>query len=286
MATLMPWSCTSEMTWDRSSSALTMSTSLTALFLASAVRSRRISVSTPSRRPGAYLAEPELDARDVGQRLVFGGPAAVHRRLIPVAAQHRQASTVPGQLCEQLQQARIVPGNRVTMACPVDGECAIGSAHNRHPRTARSDPRDTVLPLTRDVTSASRPPWQIAQIADLRARSDPGRPPGHFACSGAGLAETPPHGRRRPATPAAGRLRSCVRPRRATQGDQGTGRGARPGDPQFRTARRLVRRPAPGAAGRQRGAAGRPGHAGHDGRPVLRRGRRADARRRSRSRPR
>src|SRR6202035_3129024 len=34
------------------------------------------------------------------------------------------------------------------------------------------------------VTSASRPLWQIAQIADLRARSDPGRPPGHFACSG------------------------------------------------------------------------------------------------------
>ncbi len=60
MATLMPWSCTSEMTWDRSSSALTMSTSVTALFLASAVRSRRISVSTPSRRPGRTLPSRSL----------------------------------------------------------------------------------------------------------------------------------------------------------------------------------------------------------------------------------
>ncbi len=48
------------MTWARSSSALTTSASLTALLRASVVRSRWISVSTPSRRPGRILATRSL----------------------------------------------------------------------------------------------------------------------------------------------------------------------------------------------------------------------------------
>ena len=58
--TRMPRSWTSAMTWARSSSALTTSASLIALLRASVVRSRWISVSTPSRRPGRILATRSL----------------------------------------------------------------------------------------------------------------------------------------------------------------------------------------------------------------------------------
>jgi hypothetical protein len=40
---------------------------------------------------GADLGDAELDARHVGQRVLLGGAAAVHGRLVPVAAQQRQA---------------------------------------------------------------------------------------------------------------------------------------------------------------------------------------------------
>ena len=75
-------------------------------------------------RPG--LAEPKLEAGNVGQRFVLGGPGAVGRGVVPVAAQQRQASTVPGQTAEQLQEARVVPGNRVTVASAMDSERAFG----------------------------------------------------------------------------------------------------------------------------------------------------------------
>jgi hypothetical protein len=56
MVTRMPRSWTSAMTLARSSSALTTMASLTALFLASVARSRWISLSTPSLRPGRIFA--------------------------------------------------------------------------------------------------------------------------------------------------------------------------------------------------------------------------------------
>ena len=59
----------------------TTSASLTAPLRASVVRSRWISVSTPSRRP-ADLRHPELDPRDVGQGVLLGGAAAVDGRLV------------------------------------------------------------------------------------------------------------------------------------------------------------------------------------------------------------
>ena len=52
IVTRIPRSCTSATTWARSSSALTNRASLIALLRARVVRSRRISLSTPSRRPG------------------------------------------------------------------------------------------------------------------------------------------------------------------------------------------------------------------------------------------
>ena len=60
IVTRRPRSCTSDSTWARSSSALTTTASLIAWLRASTVRSRWISVSTPSRRPGRSLASRSL----------------------------------------------------------------------------------------------------------------------------------------------------------------------------------------------------------------------------------
>jgi len=104
-----------------------------------------------------HPAQPQLDPGQVGQRVVLGTAAALDRRLVPVAAQHRQAGTVPGQPGEQLDQARVIPGDRVPVPGSVDGHGAV-SEHvariNEHGATIHAIPS---FPSTRDVTSA-RPP--------------------------------------------------------------------------------------------------------------------------------
>ena len=74
---------------------------------------------------GADLRDAELDARHVGQRVLLGGAAAVHRSLVPVAAEQRQAGPFPGQAGQQLQKSLVVPGDRLAAARPVHGHGTI-----------------------------------------------------------------------------------------------------------------------------------------------------------------
>ncbi len=96
----------------------------------------------------ADLGDPELDARHVGQRVLLGGAAAVHRGLVPVAAKHRQAGPLPGQAGQQLQEALVIPGDRFTSAGPVHSHSTIREhvTSVNEQRTAIHGP--TVLPST------------------------------------------------------------------------------------------------------------------------------------------
>jgi hypothetical protein len=68
----------------------------------------------PAPRP--HLGHPELDPGQIGERVMIGGPPPLHGRLVPVAAQQRQPGTLRGEVAEQLQQARVIPGHRLTAA--------------------------------------------------------------------------------------------------------------------------------------------------------------------------
>ena len=155
------------MTWARSSSALTSSTSEMARFLASVLRSRWMSVSTPSRRPGPHPAQPEREPGQVGQRVVVGGPAPVGRRLIPVAAQQLLAGPVRGQAREKPEQPRVIPGNRVSGAGSVHGRRAVGE----------------YVPGVHEQRAAvhATPPF-----LDARGHQIPSRPPRGFGSQPAG----------------------------------------------------------------------------------------------------
>jgi hypothetical protein len=59
----------------------------------------------------AHPGEPQLEPGDIGERVMLGGKPPLDRRLIPVAAQHRQASSLPRKAAEQLHQASVVPGD-------------------------------------------------------------------------------------------------------------------------------------------------------------------------------
>ncbi len=74
---------------------------------------------------GPDLRHPELDPWYVGERVVFGGAAAVDGRLVPVTAQHRQTGTFPGQAGQQLQQPFVIPGDRLAAAGPVHSHGTI-----------------------------------------------------------------------------------------------------------------------------------------------------------------
>ncbi len=74
---------------------------------------------------GADLRDAQLDARHVSQRVLLSGAAAVHRGLIPVAAEQRQAGPFPGQAGQQLQKPIVVPGDRLAAARPVHGHGTI-----------------------------------------------------------------------------------------------------------------------------------------------------------------
>ena len=67
----------------------------------------------------ADLGHAELDARHVGQGVLLGRAAAVHRGLVPVAAEYRQPRALPGQAGQQLEETLVVPGNRFAAARPV-----------------------------------------------------------------------------------------------------------------------------------------------------------------------
>ena len=105
---------------------------------------------------GTDPAEPQLDPGEVGQCVVLGTAPSFDRRLIPVAAQHRQAGAIPGQPGEQLDQACVVPGDGLALTGSVDGHGAIGKRIARiHEKRATIHPIPP-FPSTRDVTSASR----------------------------------------------------------------------------------------------------------------------------------
>jgi hypothetical protein len=72
------------------------------------------------------LAEPKLDAGNVRQRVMLVNPCAIGHSVVPVATQQWQTTALPGQTAEQLQEARVVPGNRVTIASAMDGNRAFG----------------------------------------------------------------------------------------------------------------------------------------------------------------
>ncbi len=73
----------------------------------------------------ASLAEAEFHARHVGEGIMFGRTVAIRGTVIPVTAQQRQPCAVPGQAAEELEQACVVPGNRVTIASAMNGERTI-----------------------------------------------------------------------------------------------------------------------------------------------------------------
>ena len=116
---------------------------------------------------GPHPAEPQLEARQVGKRVVLGCPAALGRRLVPVAPQYGQAAAVPGKPGQELEQAGIVPGYRVSVAGAVNGHCAIGEHVARVHEQRATIHATPVLPSTRDATSARPLLRQIARIRDV-----------------------------------------------------------------------------------------------------------------------
>ena len=74
---------------------------------------------------GPDLRHPELDPRDVGQRVLLGGAAAVDGGLVPVAAQQRQPGPFPGHTGQQVEEPFVVPGDRFAAPGPVHGHGTI-----------------------------------------------------------------------------------------------------------------------------------------------------------------
>ena len=70
-------------------------------------------------------AQPQLEPGQIGQRVVFRGPAALDGSLIPVAAQQREAGPLAGDAAEELEQACVIPGYGLSVAGSVDGHRAI-----------------------------------------------------------------------------------------------------------------------------------------------------------------
>jgi hypothetical protein len=73
-----------------------------------------------------HPAKPQLEAGQVGERVVLGGPAPVNGRLIPVAAQQLEPGPVSGHAREELKQPGVVPGNGLSVAGSVGGHRTIG----------------------------------------------------------------------------------------------------------------------------------------------------------------
>jgi hypothetical protein len=70
-------------------------------------------------------AQPQLHAGQVGQGFVFSCPTALHRGLVPVTPQQRQAAAIASHVPENLEDTGIVPGNGITVAGTVDRHRAI-----------------------------------------------------------------------------------------------------------------------------------------------------------------
>jgi hypothetical protein len=79
--------------------------------------------SLPAAWP--HPAHPELHARQVGEGFVLGGAAALHRGLVPVAPEQRQAGPVACNVSQDPDYRGIVPGNGIAVAGAVDGHRAI-----------------------------------------------------------------------------------------------------------------------------------------------------------------
>ena len=73
-----------------------------------------------------HPAQPQLHPGKVGERVMLGRAAALHGRLVPVAAQQRQPRPVTRHTPQELEQARIVPGDGLPVTSSVDGHRAIG----------------------------------------------------------------------------------------------------------------------------------------------------------------
>ena len=58
-----------------------------------------------------HPAQTQLHPGKVGERVMFGRPAALHGRLVPVAAQKGQTGLLAGHTPQELEQACVVPGN-------------------------------------------------------------------------------------------------------------------------------------------------------------------------------
>ncbi len=79
----------------------------------------------PFAAAGPQPAQPQLQSGKISERVVFRGPAAFHRGLIPVAAEQREAGPFPGDAAEKLEQACVIPGYGLSVAGSVDGHRAI-----------------------------------------------------------------------------------------------------------------------------------------------------------------
>jgi hypothetical protein len=104
--------------------------------------------------PGPHPSQTQFKSGQVSQHVVLSGPASLDRGLVPVATQQRQPGPVSRQAREQLQQAGIVPGNRIAAVGAVDGHCAICEHIARVHEQRAAIHATPSLPSTRDVTSA------------------------------------------------------------------------------------------------------------------------------------
>ena len=101
-----------------------------------------------------HPAQPQLHTGKVCEGIVLGGPAAFHRRLVPVAAQQREPRPVPGHAPEELEQARVVPGNGLPVTSSVDSHRTISQYVARVHEQRAPIHATPSFRSTRDVTSA------------------------------------------------------------------------------------------------------------------------------------
>jgi hypothetical protein len=75
--------------------------------------------------PWPQLGQAQLDAWQVSQSVMLGGAPALDGGLVPVATQQREAGPVAGEVAEELQQALVIPADRLSPTRSVDGHRAV-----------------------------------------------------------------------------------------------------------------------------------------------------------------
>jgi hypothetical protein len=114
---------------------------------------------------GSGLAQPELEAGQIGQRVMLARAPIAGHIVIPVAAENGEPGPLLGEPGEQLEEARVVPGHRVAMTSTVDGHGPVAEHIARIHEQRATIHANPSFPRRETLPARGRASGQIERIA-------------------------------------------------------------------------------------------------------------------------